>query len=163
MSGSGNIFLKLEGVDGESKVKGFEGTIDVTAWSWGMSQPGSMHTGGGGGAGNVNIQDLSFSHNMDKSSPNLMLFCSKGTHITEAELTVRKPGGDAPVEYLKIIMKPCMITSVATGGANGEEVLVENVTLSFSEVKVTYTEQASDGAAGKGIEYGWDIEQNVPI
>ena len=42
--------------------------IDVLAWSWGMSQSGSMHMGGGG-AGKVNVQDLSFTKYIDKSTP----------------------------------------------------------------------------------------------
>ena len=34
--------------------------IDVLAWSWGASQSGTTHLGSGGGAGKVNVQDLSF-------------------------------------------------------------------------------------------------------
>ncbi|HYN78560.1 MAG TPA: type VI secretion system tube protein Hcp, partial [Lamprocystis sp. (in: g-proteobacteria)] len=71
-----DMFLKLEGVTGESQDKTHTGEIDVLAWSWGLSQSGTFHTGGGGGAGKVNVQDLSFTKYIDKSSPNLMLYCS---------------------------------------------------------------------------------------
>ena len=44
-----DMTLKIDGADGESKIQRHENEIDVLAWSWGMSQSGSMHIGGGGG------------------------------------------------------------------------------------------------------------------
>ena len=68
-----DITLKIDGVDGESKIDGHEGEIDVLAWSWGHeSQSGSMHVGGGGGAGKANIQDVSLTKYVDKASTNLI-------------------------------------------------------------------------------------------
>ena len=46
-----DMFIKIKGIDGESKGVKHEGQIDVLAWSWGMSQSGSFHVGGGGGHG----------------------------------------------------------------------------------------------------------------
>ena len=54
-----DMFLKLDDVKGESRDNKHKDEIDVLAWSWGVSQSGTMHTGGGGGAGKVNVQDLS--------------------------------------------------------------------------------------------------------
>jgi len=87
-----DMFIKIGDVKGESKDKTHGDEIDVLAWSWGMSQSGSMHVGGGGGAGKVNIQDLSLTKYVDKSSPNLMMACSSGKHYPEAKLTIRKGG-----------------------------------------------------------------------
>ena len=44
-----DMFIKLTGVTGESKDSVHKGEIDVLAWSWGLSNSGSFHTGGGGG------------------------------------------------------------------------------------------------------------------
>jgi type VI secretion system secreted protein Hcp len=155
-----DIFIKIEGIDGESKDDAHEGEIDVLAWSWGMSQSGSMHTGGGGGAGKASFQDLSFTHYVDKASGNLMLYCANGKHIPEATLVVRK-AGESPLEYIIITMKRCLITSVSTGGSGGEDRLTENVTINFAEVKVEYQEQDESGAGTPGPEFGWNIEKNV--
>ena len=65
-----DFLLKINGVDGESKISGHEGEIDVLAWSWGMSQTGTMHVGGGGGAGKVDVQDISLTKYVDKATPN---------------------------------------------------------------------------------------------
>ena len=140
-----DMFIKVEGIDGESKDKEHTDEIDVLAWSWGMSQSGTFHIGGGGGAGKVNVQDLSFTHWADLASPNLMLACCNGEHIPEVVLTVRKAGKD-PLEYIIITMKKVMVTSVSGGGSSGEEQLTENVTLNFAEVEYEYTKQADEGA-----------------
>ena len=158
-----DMFIKIAKFDGESRDKTHAKEIEVLAWSWGMSQSGTFHVGGGGGAGKVNVQDLSLTKYVDKSSTNLMMACSLGTHLDEATLVVRKAGGDKPVEYIKIQMKEVMVTSVSTGGSGGEDRLTENVTLNFSKVFYQYTEQDDKGAAGAKIDYKFDIQGNVKI
>lgn len=41
----------------------------VLAWSWGASNSGTTHMGGGGGAGKANVQDLSLTRSTDAQSP----------------------------------------------------------------------------------------------
>ena len=94
-----DMFIKIGALGGESKDKAHKGEIDVLAWSWGVSQSGSMHSGGGGGSGKVNVQDLSFTKWQDAASCELIKAACKGTHIPEALLTVRK-AGDKPLEHL---------------------------------------------------------------
>lgn len=156
-----DMFLDIKGeIGGESQDAKHKGEIDVLAWSWGMSQSGSFHTGGGGGAGKANFQDISITKWIDKSSPILMLYCANGDHFTDAKLTVRK-AGKKPLEYLKISMKDVLITSVSTGGSGGEDKLTENVTLNFRTVKVEYQEQKSDGSGEAAKTFEWNIAENV--
>lgn len=155
-----DMFLKINGVTGESQDAKHKDEIDVLAWSWGMSQSGTAHLGTGAGAGKVNIQDLSFTKYVDKASPNLMLFCSNGKHLSDATLVVRK-AGENPLEYIKIKMTEVLVSSISTGGSGGEDRLTENVTLNFGKVSVDYTPQKSDGSGGAAINYGWDIVANT--
>ena len=156
-----DMFIKIDGVDGESKDKSHGDEIDVLSWSWGMSQSGSFHVGGGGGAGKANIQDLSFTKYVDKSSTPLMLKCCKGEHIDKATLTVRK-AGTSPLEYVIINLEKVMVASVATGGSGGEDRLTENVTLNFAKVEVKYQPQDDKGGPdGGSVDMTWDVEQNV--
>ena len=153
------MFLKLDGVKGESLDKVHTKEIDVLAWSWGMSNSGTAHVGGGAGAGKVSVQDLSFSKYVDSSSPNLMLNCCNGKHFKDALLTVRKAGGN-PVEYVRIKIEEVLIAGVSTGGSGGEDRLIESVILNFGKVSVDYTPQDAKGAAGTAIPFGWDIAAN---
>ncbi len=155
-----DMFIKIDNIKGESKDKAHEGETDVLSWSWGMSQSGTMHVGGGGGAGKVHVADLNFTKWMDKGSTDLMLACCKGTHIPKAVLVVRKAGG-SPVEYLTITMEEVLIASVSTGGSGGEDRLTESVSLNFAKVKVKYIEQTAEGGEGDKPEMAWNIQANV--
>jgi len=157
-----DMFLEMTpDVPGESRDKKYEKKIDVLAWSWGMSNSGTTHMGGGGGAGKVNMQDLSVTKYVDRASATLQLACAKGTHYDTVTLTCRKAGGTA-VEYIKIVMSEVIITSLSTGGSGGEDRLTENVTFNFGKVKYTYQEQDSKGAAvGKPAEYTYSIAENA--
>ena len=155
------MFLKLTGVDGESKAAGHENEIDVLAWSWGMTQPGSMGMGGGGGTGRVSIQDISITKYIDKASAQLMLFCCNGQHIDEGTLVCRKAAGGSALEFLKIKLTKVFVTSVSTGGTPGEEQLSENVTLSCAKFEVEYQEQQEDGSGQVAGNMAWNVKQNV--
>ena len=155
-----DMFIKIGKLKGESQDSKHKDEIDVLAWSWGASQSGTFHMGGGGGAGKANFQDLSLTKFIDKSSPDLMTLVANGDHVDMAELVVRK-AGKKPLEYITIQMKKCMVTSVAIGGSGGEDRLTENITLNFAAVKVKYIEQTDTGGEGAKPEFSWDIASNT--
>ncbi|HEV7802464.1 MAG TPA: type VI secretion system tube protein Hcp [Burkholderiales bacterium] len=155
-----DMFIKIGDLKGESKDATHKEQIDVLAWSWGMSNSGSAHMGGGAGAGKVNVQDLSFTKYIDKSSTNLIMACCKGTHYDEATLVVRK-AGDKPLEYVTVTMKEVLVTSVSTGGSGGEDRLTENVTLNFAEFVTEYKDQTKTGGAGASVFAKYKIAENA--
>lgn len=154
-----DMFLKCKGLEGEALDGTHKDEIDVLAWSWGASNSGTSHTGGGGGAGKVNVQDLSVTKWVDKSSTALLLACCNGKHYDEMTLTVRK-AGEKPLEYIVMIIKECLITSVSTGGSGGEDRLTENVSINFATVEVKYIEQKPDGTGQAPKRFAWDIPKN---
>ncbi|HEX8615285.1 MAG TPA: type VI secretion system tube protein Hcp [Telluria sp.] len=155
-----DMFLKIDDVKGESRDSKHKDELDVLAWSWGLSQSGTTHMGGGGGAGKVGVQDLSITKYIDKASPNLVMAACDGTHYKEALLTVRK-AGKTPLEYIKITMKQVLVSSITTGATGGEDRLTEKVTLNFAEFKVEYAPQKEDGTGDAVVEVGWKIAENV--
>jgi len=158
-----DMFMKFEGdkFKGESRDKAHLAEIDVLAWSWGMSNSGTAHTGGGAGAGKANVQDLSLTKYVDASSAALQLACLTGEHIPTANLVVRK-AGTTPLEYIKITLTECLITAVTTGGSGGEDRLTENVTVNFAKVKFEYTEQDPTGKAKTPAkDFTYNIAENV--
>ena len=157
-----DMFMKVGDIKGEARDKSHGDEIDVLSWSWEMTQSGTTHSGGGGGAGKVDIQDMQFSKWVDKASPNLMMACSNGKHYPKAMLTVRK-AGENPVEYMKITMENVLVTGVETGGRKDEDKLTETVRLNFAKVKTEYTPQADDGSAEAAVIYGWNIAENTKL
>jgi type VI secretion system secreted protein Hcp len=154
-----NMGAKIKG-ESRDKVQGPKGDIDVLAWSWGMSQSGTTHMGGGGGAGKANFQDLSFTKYIDKASNGLMTALAKGSHIDKCILLVRK-AGEGQQRYIQIDMEEVLVTSVSTGGSGGEDRLTENVTLNFAKVTFHYATQDTKGGVGADATFGWNIAENV--
>ena len=153
-----DMFLKLDGIKGESQDHKHKDEIHIESWSWGMSQTGAHGTGGGGGAGKVNVHDISITKFLDKASPALMLHCCNGKHIKNGLVTVRK-AGDKPLEYLKVKLEDILISGVQTAG-HGSDQLTENVTINFAKFHVEYTEQDEKGAGKPGGQMGWDVKKN---
>ncbi len=154
-----DMFIKIGDIEGESVDAKHAKDIDILAWSWGASQSGTTHVGTGGGAGKVNVQDLSLTKYVDAASHALLLACCNGKHYDKAVLVVRKAGED-PLEYIKVTMEDLIITSISTGGSGGEDRLTENVTLNFAKVKFEYDPQTTKGG-GKGVKTAaWNIAEN---
>lgn len=156
-----DMFLKLDGIKGESQDHKHKDEIQIQSWSWGLSQTGGMATGGGGGAGKVHVHDISITKFVDKASPALMLHCCNGKHIANGLVTVRK-AGDKPLEYLKMKLQDIIISGVQNAG-HGSEILTENVTLNFAKFHVEYQEQKADGSGSPGGEMGWDVKANQKV
>jgi len=154
-----NMGAKIKG-ESKDKAQGPKGDIDILAWSWGMSQSGSFHMGSGGGAGKVNVQDISFTKFIDAASPAIQLHCCNGAHIDQMVLLCRK-AGEAQEKYIELTLKKCIITSVSTGGSGGEDRLTENVSVNFAEFKFEYFKQDEKGKTASAGICAWNIEENV--
>ena len=155
-----DMFLKLGDIKGESTDKDHKDEIDVLAWSWGMSN--TVTDVGGGGAGKASIQDFSFTKFVDLSTTDIMLNTLTGERIPEATFVVRKAGSQ-PLEFLKITFTNVFITSISTGGSGGEDRLLENVSMTFSKVKVEYTKQGESGKPNEKKFFTWDIALNKEV
>lgn len=162
-----NCFLKIEGPDlaGESVHVGHEEEIDVIGWSWGVSQSGTMQLSSGGGAGKANVQDMQLTKRTDAATPNLLKWCCAGKQFEKAVLTCNKASGEdsEPVPYLTIEMEKVIITSVTTGGSEGQELFTEGVALNFAQYTTKYTPQNDDGTPGSEVEGGWNIRTNEAL
>jgi type VI secretion system secreted protein Hcp len=155
------LFLKIPGVDGESPKKGHEKEIEIFSFSMGASNPSTVSSGTGSGAGKVDISSMSIQKSVDLASAKLFLKCCSGSHFDTATLTAREAGGDAPVEYWIMEFKQVYIDSVSWGGASGGGKPTESVSVSFKEVKITYWSQSEKGSKDQKAEGGWNVATNA--
>lgn len=155
-----DMFLELDGIDGESADKTHSGKIEIMAFSWTGSNSGTMHVSTGGGAGKAQFGDLSVTKYVDKATPVLWKKLSDGAHIAKGKLIVRKAGGD-PLEYLKLEMDHILVSNIAEGGTGGDDRLIESVSLNFRAFKVIYTPQSKEGTPEGEVEHGWNIAENA--
>lgn len=145
-----DLFLKLEGIDGESQDVRHRGEIDVQSFGWGVQQAGSAAGAPLGlparpGKARANFQDLTFTHKIDKSSPKLVTACAQGAHIATAQLTVRKAGTQQQ-EFLKIKLSDVTVSSMTLASSVGDTIPLEVVTLRYGQIEITYAAQKPDGS-----------------
>jgi type VI secretion system secreted protein Hcp len=158
-----DYFLKLNGIEGESKDAKHKNEIEIDSWSWGETQAGTHHAGGGGGAGKVSAQDFHFVMKVNKASPKLALACANGEHIKDATLTARKAGKDQQ-EFLKIKLTDLLVSSYQTGGAQHSDVIpVDQISLNFAKLEIEYKEQNADGSLGGATKAGYDYKANQKV
>ncbi|TFW33904.1 Hcp family type VI secretion system effector [Massilia horti] len=158
-----DIFLKIDGIPGESLDAKHAGEIQVLDWGFGVSQTGDFHVGSGGGAGKASFRDFQFDHRVDKSSPRLFLACASGEHIKSATLTVRKAGKEQH-EYMKINFTDLLISNIQDGGSSSSpELPTQTVTIAFSKVEFEYRPQKADGSLDAAIKHGWDLKKNEKV
>jgi hypothetical protein len=160
-------FLKLDGIQGESKDARHAGEIELESFSWGEANVGAGAAGGGGGgAGKVHVDDLHVVTRTSKASPALFLACASGQHFKQAVLTARR-AGKAPQEFLVIRL------SVPDGRHHGRRPDGSGVArLRDDRVRVQPAEArrvvGRSGQGGLGREaqrqsLGWPVARLMPL
>jgi type VI secretion system secreted protein Hcp len=154
------IFIKMDGIEGESTDARHKDEIDVLSWSWGVTQSSSPAAGGAGGAGRAVPADLKFSHRIDFASPSLIKACASGRHIKEAVVSVQKAGADPRPgrdPFLTIRLFVVTVKSVEPGVSTLENSATETVGLAFSKMEFEYRQEMKPGATSKVL---WDVTAN---
>ena len=152
-------FLKFEKeVPGESKRDSHEGELELSSYSFGLSNASDAHTGGGAAASIGNFSDLQFSMDLDKAGPNLFLAAAQGDHFDKVTLISRKVGGDALVDYVKAEMEEVFVSSFQMGASSGSEKAQVSGSLNFAKITFTYTPQKEDGTPDAEVVQGFDIK-----
>jgi type VI secretion system secreted protein Hcp len=151
-----NIYLKLEGIEGESTDENHKGWIELDQFTWGVKNDASFAIGQGGQATQGHVGKIKVDKVCDKSSITLFKNCTTGKHITGGTISCLKLDGEARIEYLNIELKDIMVSSVDWTGAGTEAVLKESVELEFAEFKKVYTLQEDKGSPGGAKEFAYN-------
>lgn len=125
------IFLKLDGVLGESKTPLHFGEIEILSWEWSSRQTLAL------GLSQKAIKDdqsndLTLTKAKDRTSPILLEACLSGRSFNQAMVTIENylMGGKSQ-QLLALKLKTVVITSIGTKDNSGGEF----VTLNFEKVE----------------------------
>jgi type VI secretion system secreted protein Hcp len=171
------IFLKLDGISGESTVKGHEKEIDVVSLEQGLEVMVIQSAGGGGAtAGRPTFSNFRFRKNVDAASIPMLLACASGQHISEARFAIRRGGGG--FEFWKVTLEDVLITDMAQRAGSGAQYplsfdlldsgessdgFLEEVALNFSRIRWEHRVQQAGGGAGATRTGGWDVRTNTRL
>jgi type VI secretion system secreted protein Hcp len=159
-----DAFLKITGVEGESRKKDFEKQIEFQSFSWSVSQTTTTHGGSSGGtAGKAHVNDITFMKTLDKTSPTLLQNCMKGVHHKEIIMTFRKTTGDVQMPFLIYTMNDCVLSSYSISASDGSPEMYESMSINFARIKMEYVEQDKSGVKAGANTATWDLTTGTPI
>jgi len=156
------MFLKIEGIPGESKDQNHKDWIDVLSFSKSVSRPIEPGAGGRAGGQAAEASDLALSKYIDKSSPKLALACCEGGHIPEVTLELINTRGGNKTPYMVYKLHNVLVTSYSVSGdTSGNPLPTEEITLNYESIEWTYVE--FDGANRPKQEHVsfWDFVRNA--
>lgn len=156
-------YIKFEGIDGEAQDKDHKAWSDLASFSQGITQPGRSSTGPTRRRGDVVLDDIVCTKELDKSSPKLAEAICKGKVFGKVDIHLTASTTDAGrVTYLAYQLKNVMVTSYdVAGSGQSDDVPMETFSLNFEEIKVTYTECDSSGKSKGNVEYEWKVEEGA--
>ena len=154
-------YIKFDGVDGEALDKDHKGWSDLASFGQGLHQPGGGATGATRRRGDVIMDDITCSKELDKASPKIAESICKGKVYPKVEIDVTASYTDAGrLTYYRYEMKNVLVTSYNIGGAGqAEDVPMEDFSLNYEEIKVTYTEHDNAGKTKGNVAYSWKVEE----
>lgn len=143
------MFLKLDGIKGESQDDKHKGDIDIESFAFGSEAPVVSARGTGAGAGKVTISTFQIVSKVNKATPKLEqdLATGKIIHGGEVDVVHRSAKGDAQVASYKVTDLALKSISI-----KGEKATVLG---SFKAVNITL------GSGQNTVSAKWNKVQNT--
>lgn len=151
-----DVFLQVDGMQGESTDREFRDAIVVTDFAFGLSN-GSVTTGGSSG-GRVSFDVLTLTKRVDRASPKLFLAAASGQAFPSATISTRKSGGQPQSTFYRIKLSDVTVTSLKVQEGNE---LVEHVSLGFGKIEIEYFMQEPNGKVMSTGKVAWDVRRNT--
>lgn len=155
------MFLKLDGIEGESLDSAHAGEIEIKNWGWKTENHVRWDVNQGGQSTKVIVNDISLKKACDKASVTLHQNCITGKHIKNGTITCRKNDGDQKFEYLILKLTDIMVTGIEFGGDGNEQSIEETIGLSFAEFRMDYKLQGDTGTAQGSKSFQFNVQKQV--
>lgn len=146
--GGSGIYFIIDGIPGDSTVKGFEKSVVVDSYAFSVVAKNAKPT----------FKDLTVTKGADPASSKLLEAALAGKRIKSAKLVVRRGGDDVQ----RFELTDLGVTSFeSTSRADG--VPVESVTFNYGTVEVEYLSADKTGAVKSVGKTGWDVRANKAL
>ncbi len=164
-------FLKVEGIEGDAQNDKHRSEIVVLDYDWLITQPKTdPGYDGSQTGGRAEFKALTVIKQLDKASPNMALYCAKGSHIPKVTLSLCRDIGDQQT-YMEYILTDAIITSVnphtvnenINGDGKAEKLPRERVSFAYNQIEWRYTPTDNKGRAGSPVSTGWSVGENKRV
>jgi type VI secretion system secreted protein Hcp len=147
--------IKVEGIKGNSGIRGYEDAIRIDGWQWGINRAADSRLAMGAASGAPQIRDLVISHQLDMASPALAKACVNGAVFPKTSLLILDNSNSGNSVILAVELKEVTITSFEMTQA-GSEVPHETIGMRFTEFR--YTTQVGGRVSG---QFSYSVKENV--
>jgi type VI secretion system secreted protein Hcp len=155
-----DIYLKLDGIPGESNDSKHKDWIQVLAFGHSLSQSGSMFSGGGQStSGRVDVGDVSITKRVDKATPKLNFLLASGSHIKSAIVEFCQSSKDKHV-YMKYQFEDIVLSGLSPSASSGSDFPLESLNFRFSKIEWEYTPIDEKGTKQPSAKAWWDVKEN---
>jgi len=166
-----SMFLKVEGIDGDSTDAKHEDWIEVMSYSHGIlcraaqfvpegydNKPAQL-------TGTSEHHDFTITKRVDKASPMLALKCSTGANIPEVTLELCRATGDKTAFMVYKLFNCIVAAFFPTGSGKAEDPLpFEEVKFRYGQIVWTYTVTATGGRVRDEVhETMFDVGQATQL
>ncbi|MFI5120182.1 MAG: Hcp family type VI secretion system effector [Thermoanaerobaculia bacterium] len=155
-----DMFLKLDGVAGESQATDHKGEIQLAGFRLGLTSPRDSFTNQATGV--RRWSHLSMRSSVEMSTPLLFQKLASNAKIPKAVLTCRKAGG-AQFPYFTVTLSDVLVVKVETGEleAQGGDVIPHcDFDLAFSHVEISASPQTAGGPTSGCNMFADDLASN---
>ena len=157
------LFVKIDGIEGEA--------TDSAHAKWILADSASLPVFRSipGGAvdqqrtkGETSLGDITFTRQLDKSSPKLMEACALGKFNKEVLVEFTTTLAGKTETYLKWKLENVVFTGYSVhGNSSGEPLPSEQCSMNFSKITYTYTEFDNQKGTKKGnVETKYEVGAN---
>lgn len=155
------MYIKIDGIDGESKDPKHLNWTDAYAYSVGMAR--DVGWGGTGTtAGKVNFGEYTFTICLDKSVNPMKVKFATGQFFTTVKVDfVKNDNYGTPYIYSQILLENVIGTSINEGASTDINKININVSFHFDKVTCTYYYPNQQGLLFN--QFKWDVVKGQPF
>ena len=138
-----DCYIEITDIEGESVAGGHEGWIEADDFQFGVDSRGGQTT---------DLEEVTFTHPIDKASPKLLDACLNDTPLAKVEIHLVESKKDAGDPYITYVLEPgelasganespCTVNAVELVGAGADGGRPrEQVAIGYGKLTVTYTD-----------------------
>jgi Hemolysin-coregulated protein (uncharacterized) len=159
-----SIFLNVDGIEGESTVRGFEKQVEVQSYSNSAAGCQDVSTSGGSRATGCKITSsgLQFSMNLSKATNGFRERLYTGKIIPKVKVSFVKRGETSLVFYT-IELTNVRVTALSESGSAGDANPNVFIELSPATALWSYYMQNAAGVPTLTNQFGWDFQKAGPL
>ena len=152
------IYLKLGNVKGNVTAAGYEGEIALLSVNMGVSRNISMEPGNLSNreSSKPHVSEITLTKKADNSVAAIFKEALTGSSGQEAVITFVRTGSDKVQDFMTYKLKDCIVSSYNIS-AQGDEEPLENISLSFSSIEVSYKDHDSSNKSGNPQRVSYDL------